>query len=255
MKIRQTKILGLALLLGGLALCGVGLWLLLSPAQYRAMVSIYPKNEGWDERPSVSDYIRVNDIMRENIRSPYTLSNVVEKLNLNEVWGRKYQTGVPLDTTTTIQIIRSRTWFAPVRDIKVIAITYSSEDPNEVAQIVNAIAEAFEDFRNKCRRETISRGLEIMQQQYQEEKKQISLQQTNNEQMLALHRQLGAKIEAEKLELEHPRASLVQIVDRAEPPQSPAGSNHPLGAALFAIGLFPLLGGILLLKPSRHPAV
>lgn len=40
MQILRTKILGLTLLLGGLVLCGAGLWLLLSPAQYQATVRI-----------------------------------------------------------------------------------------------------------------------------------------------------------------------------------------------------------------------
>jgi len=40
MQVHRTKILGFSLLLGGLVLCGIGLWLLLSPAQYRAEVKI-----------------------------------------------------------------------------------------------------------------------------------------------------------------------------------------------------------------------
>jgi uncharacterized protein involved in exopolysaccharide biosynthesis len=86
-----------------------------------------------------------------------------------------------------------------------------------------------------------------LQQQYQDEEKQISLQPTNSEQMLGLHKLLAKKIEALKIE---PTAKtvMVQFVDQAEPPQFPVSTNRPLGAALLAVGLFPLLGGILLLK-------
>jgi uncharacterized protein involved in exopolysaccharide biosynthesis len=44
----------------------------------------------------------------------------------------------------------------------------------------------------------------------------------------------------------------VRIVDIAEPPPSPVGPNRVLGAVLLGLGLFPLVGGILLLKPTRR---
>jgi len=40
MKIGPKKFLGFSLLLAGIALCGVGLWLLLSPAQYQARATM-----------------------------------------------------------------------------------------------------------------------------------------------------------------------------------------------------------------------
>jgi uncharacterized protein involved in exopolysaccharide biosynthesis len=93
----------------------------------------------------------------------------------------------------------------------------------------------------------VASGLQILQQQYQDEEKQISLQPTNSEQMLGLHKLLAEKIESLKME-PSPKTVIVQFVDQAEPPQFPVRTNRPLGAALFAVGLFPLLGGMLLLK-------
>ena len=71
--------------------------------------------------------------------------------------------------------------------------------------------------------------------------------------LLDFHKLLAAKIEAEKLELNMPKPSPVEIVDLATPPKLPVGPDRLLGALLFAIGLFPSVGGFLLLKSSRHP--
>jgi hypothetical protein len=61
------------------------------------------------------------------------------------------------------------------------------------------------------------------------------------------------KIELEKVDMEIPKNSMVQTVDRAAPPQFPIGPDRFLGAALCFVGLFPLTGGILLLTSSRRP--
>jgi len=64
---------------------------------------------------------------------------------------------------------------------------------------------------------------------------------------------VAAKIESEKLDLQIPKTTMVQIVDLAQPPKSPASPNRFLGAVLLAIGLFPTVGGFLMLKSSRYP--
>lgn len=121
--------------------------------------------------------------------------------------------------------------------------------------MANAIADGYRDYRLGIRRETSKKGMEILQQQYQNEEKQLSLQSTNSEQLLQNHKLLAANIEAEKLDMQFPKFPMVQIVDLAKPPQFPVGPSRTLGAVLFAAGLLSLLAGILLLKPSRQPAV
>lgn len=71
---------------------------------------------------------------------------------------------------------------------------------------------------------------------YWEEKRQL-------ERMLDFHKILAAKIEEEKLALEIPKNSLVQIVDAAEPGNAPVKPNKTLNIFLSAIaGGF--LGGV-----------
>jgi uncharacterized protein involved in exopolysaccharide biosynthesis len=222
----------------------------------------------------------------EILQSQLVLSNAIATLNLNEAWGRKYFNGKTLKTAETMEIIKRRMNLAPVRGTKLIAISFTSEDPNEAAKVPNAIAEAYRDFRINQRRELIKKGLEILQWQFQDEEKKISVQQTNVEQlrqkfgiqdtastnkspeqqpywdekrkldqMIEVHRLLGAKIiETAKLNLQIPKTSMVQITDLAEPPKFPTGPNRSLGVCLIVAGLSSMIAGWLLLKPSGQQA-
>jgi len=241
------KILGLLLLLGGMTLCGVGLWLLLSPAQYAATTKIQVEPEfdmGINPPMPIYDPYLIQYTLKD-LQSQIVLSNAIAKLNLNPT---------SLNRIGSFGNIRKHLRLTLIRNTKLITITFFSTAPNEAAQVANAIAEAYYDYRIKARREIIISGLEVLEHQFQEEEKQISIQQTNTEQKLEFHKLLGAKIEAEKLELQTPHA-LVKIVDHAEPPQFPVSPNRTLGTVLFVAGLLSLLGGILFLKCSRQPVI
>src|ERR1035437_6108079 len=119
----------------------------------------------------------------EILQSQLVLSNAIATLNLNEAWGRKYFNGKTLKTAETMEIIKRRMNLAPVRGTKLIAISFTSEDPNEAAKVPNAIAEAYRDFHINQRRELTKKGLEVLQWQFQDEEKKISVQQTNVEQL------------------------------------------------------------------------
>lgn len=88
----------------------------------------------------------------EVIQSRALLSQVVEKLNLNEVWGRKYFLGKKgfaggtLKTDQSLQILKARLSFATVRNTNLIAITAYSEDRREAADLANAVAEVYRDY-------------------------------------------------------------------------------------------------------------
>jgi uncharacterized protein involved in exopolysaccharide biosynthesis len=245
---KPKLLLCLALLLGGLALCGVGLWLLLSPPRYAATERIKIEND----KPDSSGYMSYGgyppQTSFEIIQSELVLSNVVAGLNLNVVWGKKYSTGEPLKYAECYVIIINHLRFTVVRNTKMVDITYYSDDPKEAADVANAIGVTYKEYRIQSRKKLAAAGLQILQQQYQDEEKQISLQPTNSEQMLRLHKLRAEKIEEMKKNMPDAKTEMVQIIDQAEPPQFPISSNRPLGAALIAVGLFPLLGGILLLK-------
>jgi uncharacterized protein involved in exopolysaccharide biosynthesis len=284
---------------------------LLSPAQYQATARI-------EINPDVTDINQHGQGMShdpyfiqtefEVLQSQAVLGKVINALNLNVEWGKKYAGGAMLTTNESFAILKQHLNLAIERNPKLIEISFTSEDPNEAARIANAIAEAYQDYRLEKRNQETLKGIEVLQQKYQDEEEKIQIQQTNVDllrekykinkddefdfdnggttfspipkpktpkerellqkeyertkpfwdekrklsEMIVLHKLLQAKIAAEKLDIETPKTTMVQIMDLAQPPKSPAGPNRFLGAALLAIGLFPAAGGFLLLKSSRH---
>jgi len=281
----RKQIFGLALLVVGIAFCCFGLSQLLKPTQYAATVRIQTELESEIESEFVNPGSDVSydpyfiQTEFEVLQSQLVLGLVITNLNLNEVWGRKYFGGKMLKTTETMAIIKNRMSLAPVRNSKLIAITFYSDNPNEAAQVANAIAKAYHDYRNHRYKELMKVGFEVLQQEFQEQAKQISVQQTNVEQlrrkfgiqdtaatnllpeqqpywdekrnleqMIKFHQLLGSKLEPGKMDLQIPFASMVQIINIAEPPKSPVSPGRFLGAELLALGLVLSVAGWLLLK-------
>ena len=283
MKISSTKTFGFSILLLGFLLSGTGLWLLLSPAQYQATVRIKcePDSGGGDT------YLRGNDRVfysydpyfiqteLEIIRSPLVLSNVVESLNLNIKWAENSAMAIKfLQRQLNLQVISNTT------DIN---ISFSSDDPNEAATIANAISVAYMDYEIKKYEQITRGGIRVLTEQYQKAEQEINAKRENLKQLgkqldlpnpepvdklsksnyaayfLAkqelqkledFHKVLATRIEEEKLNFQIPKTSLVQIVNAAKPPEFPVRPNRWLGAALLVVGLFPTVGGFLLLKSS-----
>ena len=198
MEIRRTKILGFTLLLAGLALCAAGLWLLLSPAQYRATARIKVEPEVIDiarlrndiaglggpaRDPSVYDpYFIQTEI--EVIQSEAVLRKAVEFLRLNAEWGEKYAGGNPLKTVESIKLLRHRVAaYVVPSTLYLIEIRATSEDPAEAAKIANATAEAYMKYRVEERRQLILKGIEILTENYQREEEQIKTNQEHLEQL------------------------------------------------------------------------
>lgn len=259
-------------------MCGCGLSLLLSPAQYAATAKIQVMvDPGDDSYDSYNPYFIQTTF--ELIQSQMVLTNVVDTLNLNEVWGKEYYGGATLKTSKALKILTSRLRLAPVQNTKFVSITFYSEDPDEAAQVANAIAAAYRAYRVNQQKVMATKGMAVLQQSFQDEEKQLSILQTNVEhlrqkfgmqntaptnswpeqapywnekvkldQLINFHELLDAKIHQCQHDLEIPVAPVVQIVDRAKPPKVPCGPNRVLGLALMIIGLFPAAGGFLLLK-------
>jgi uncharacterized protein involved in exopolysaccharide biosynthesis len=285
---RSKLILGFTLLLAGLVLCGIGLWLLLSPAQYAATTRIKVENEAALSAGDMSGDMSYDPYFIQTefevIQSQLVLSNVVFSLNLNKIWGEKYANGSPLKTSECIAIIHKHLHLDPVRNTKLIAVTFYSADPSEAADMANTIVRSYCDYQIQNRKKMMEKGLEVLTEYYETEEAKIREAQTNLnllrqklgvqsqndtsdnhspeqqpywdekqklEQLLEQHKLLKEKIEIEKLDASIPKQTIIQVVDRAEPPKFPIGPDRVLGVALCFVGLFPLMGGILLLKSSR----
>jgi len=96
----------------------------------------------------------------EIMQSQVVLSNVVNELNLNAVWGRKYYGGETLKTTETMDVLKRRMDLKTVRNTKLISITVYSDDKNECAQLANAIGAAYKEYRLDLMKAKTVQGLE-----------------------------------------------------------------------------------------------
>ena len=109
----------------------------------------------------------------ELIQSQAVLSNVVSTLNLNIEWGKKYFNGETLKTTEAIEFLKRRMHLDTVRNTKYINITVYSEDKNDAARLANAIAVAYQDYRLQQRQQLASRGIDVLEAQFQAEEEKI----------------------------------------------------------------------------------
>src|ERR1041385_173877 len=81
----------------------------------------------------------------EFIQSDMLLANVVEKLKLDQLWGKKYGGGKPLKPAETVSLLKARIDLRPVRNTMLIAVGVFSDEPSEAARLANAIARAYQE--------------------------------------------------------------------------------------------------------------
>jgi uncharacterized protein involved in exopolysaccharide biosynthesis len=207
----------------------------------------------------------------EIMQSEVVLSNVIATLDLNNKWGKKFNHGETLKTSETMLILKNSMLLTPVRNTKLIAITIYSDDPKEAAQIANAEAESYRDYRERTRTGRLLQDIIALQQRYQQgeteiEKTQNKLnslrgqlkigslisanptpqeqaywdEQRELDQMLQMQKLRSLKIDTEKLDAEIPHSEMAQIVDRAQPGRFPVKPNKPLNIVIGIVG-----GGLL----------
>ena len=119
----------------------------------------------------------------EVMQSQNVLGRVITALDLNDVWGKKYNNGVPLKTDDTMELLKNRMSLNVERNTKLIDITVYSEDKNEAAQLANGIAEAYQDYRLDLRATNTLNGIRVLEQEFQSEQDRIQAVQTNVDQL------------------------------------------------------------------------
>jgi serine/threonine protein kinase len=139
----------------------------------------------------------------EMIQSNPVLENVVERLKLNERWGRRYGALDKLRTPETLALLKRVMDLRPVRTTSLIEIGVFSASSNEAAEIANAIAESYAAYHAEELRAS----------------RQARKDAADNASELPSESQLIR----------------VSIVDRATPPLRPAYPNKPLNIALGAL--------------------
>ena len=108
----------------------------------------------------------------EILRGPVVLGKVIDALDLNEVWGKKYGVGI-FKTTETLEFLRNQLNLTPVRNTTLVDITVYSGDKNEAAALANAIAKAYKDYRLESRTQSTQGGIKALQEEFAAEDETI----------------------------------------------------------------------------------
>jgi capsular exopolysaccharide synthesis family protein len=118
------------------------------------------------------------------IKGDVVLSRVVEDLNLNVEWGKKFTPdGQPLKTTDTMEYLRRTINLDSDRNTKLIDISVANEDKEMAARIANTIAEDYKEYRLEVHSNEMAGGIDKLHQKYLEEEAKIQLDESNVEQL------------------------------------------------------------------------
>src|SRR5277367_4932981 len=114
----------------------------------------------------------------EILRGPVVLGKVIEALNLNDVWGKKFGMGT-LKTTDTLEALRNQLNLTPVRNTTLVDIIFFDGDKNEAASMANAIAKAYKEYRLDRHTSQTMGGINVLEEEYQKEEENIQTIRTN----------------------------------------------------------------------------
>ena len=187
----------------------------------------------------------------EIIQSQPMLYEVINRLNLQERWGRE---GERLPRNVAYKILKNSISIFQQRDTSLIYISVKRDNPNEAAQIANELAETYRDSRldllAKESRESmdgIRAAIKKQQIRVEEAEQAVEKPQVDVESEQFILNQLNTKLREKLIELEIPR-NPVEIIDVAEPDMRPVSPNLFMNV-LLSLGLAtgPMLVGIVLI--------
>ncbi len=118
----------------------------------------------------------------EVIQSELILEKVIKDLDLTHKWG-KAMTGGTLTTDEAMMLLRRNMDLHPVRNTSLIEITVWSENAKEAANIANAIAETYKDYRRTQRQAASIRGIEALEAGFKEQAVKIKEKQQEVEKL------------------------------------------------------------------------
>jgi len=111
----------------------------------------------------------------ETIQSETILTNVVERLDLNTEWGKKYYDGQRLKTSESVALLRGRLDLRPRRNTTIIDVRAYAENAAEAARLANAVAETYRKWRLDRGYRLVSSGLEELERQLKMQDEKIAV--------------------------------------------------------------------------------
>jgi len=112
----------------------------------------------------------------EKIKSSKVLMPVIENLHLREVWAKRFGTET-LRESEAYKILLSEIDLRQSRNTSLIEIRAFSDVKQEAADIANEIASVYKGFRKKTRMEVSESGIEALQEEYNQQKKEVQAAQ------------------------------------------------------------------------------
>ena len=173
---RKEVILAVMLLV---VVTGTGVTLML-PKQYAADARILVREDNMDvdvfERQMPQGYnpffLRTQ---YEIIQSRQILYQVINNLNLQQVWGEKNnEDGSPIGREDAYITLRSSVKVQQYRDTSIIAIIVYRESPEEAARIANEIAAVYRDHRLSMKRRETKRAIEVLENEVQKQEEKVT---------------------------------------------------------------------------------
>jgi uncharacterized protein involved in exopolysaccharide biosynthesis len=198
-------------LLAGIGLTTAGVCILLQRNQYASVATVDVI------RPLINDqsydpYFILTEF--ETIKSHAVLAQASAALNLNELWGKKFNHGQRLHDYEVEEMIKRRLELRIVPHTSHMQIKVSCDDPMEAANLANAIAQSYCEFRR---------------QEWQL--------------LMFKNRQPS----------EMPSSPSLKILSPAIPQMQPVWPNRYLATVMTVCGIFLMMGGIICLKrPGRN---
>lgn len=116
------------------------------PESFASTARIKIENHATADKPAGYDPYLIQTEF-EVIQSEVILSKVIEALDLNTVWGKKYSGGAKAKTSECLALLKSRMDLRPVRNTDLVDIRVFSEDAAEAARLANGITEAYRSYR------------------------------------------------------------------------------------------------------------
>ena len=173
---------GLVLVTIGLPLILAGVCLMLSTPCFQAQARIRIESD----RPDVQNLIGAPMAFDpyfiqtefEVIESELVLGRVIDALRLQEAWGKTYAKGETLTRSEAIGLLKKKMSLRTVRNTTLIEIRVLSQNRNEAANLANAIAKAYQDYRKEERDNLTAGGLEALLAQRAAKEAEIAAAQT-----------------------------------------------------------------------------
>jgi capsular exopolysaccharide synthesis family protein len=110
----------------------------------------------------------------EIIQSKPILYEVINRLNLQEIWGKK---GEALSTEVAYKILRSSLDISQYRDTSLISLLVRRQDAKEAARIANELADVYRDARLDLKYKEMTRAMDALSRELEKQQEKCDLAQ------------------------------------------------------------------------------